>query len=214
MITMKFLKGLFFSLLLIVSNIIFAQSSQTIAVNELAQLLNSYNTYQANFTASTYEKNGKLSQSSSGIVTLARPGRFRWETLQPFHQILIANGRTLWIYDVDLAEAAKKNIDNKTMDPAVLLSQKVKSLLNRFFISKIRLSDQSVWYQLTTPVQNQAFQTLQMRFINGQLTDIRMLNLLGQTTYFHFTNIQLNITVNDALFNFIPPANVKILDHQ
>lgn len=194
-----------------ITNVVFAESSQTQSVSELSQLLNSYNSYQANFTQNTYEKNGKLAQSSNGIVTLQRPGKFRWETLAPFHQILIANDHTLWIYDVDLAEAAKKTITAKTIDPAILLSQKVKSVLKQFFVTKIRLKDQSIWYQLTTPIQNDAFQVMQLRFMNNQLTDIRMINKLGQTTLFHFSNIQLNLALNDDLFNFVPPSNVKIL---
>ena len=37
---------------------------------------------------------------------MLRPGRFRWETSDPYQQTVIANGDTLWIYDVDLKQAS------------------------------------------------------------------------------------------------------------
>jgi outer membrane lipoprotein carrier protein len=181
------------------------------ATQELSRLLNSYRTYQASFNQYIYNKNGQLIQSSSGVVALARPGKFRWETLSPVHQIIIANGETLWIYDVDLAQAAKQKIGQRAGDPASLLTKNVESLLKQFFISKTVMPDRSIWFQLQTPIQNDAFQNLQIHFVDGQLTDIRMINSLRQTTVFHFSNILLNVELGEDFFTFEKPPQVKLL---
>lgn len=180
-------------------------------VDELNTLLNAYQTYQANFTQETYMEGGGPAQKSSGRVMMMRPGKFRWETNQPTQQIVIANGDTLWIYDVDLQQATRQTIATQGgVNPAALLTGDVPTLIKQFAITKIKRQG-AVWFQLTPKSTDNSFTLVQMQFRQGELVNIRVKNNLGQTSRFHFTGVRLNAHLNPKLFIFTPPKGVDVL---
>ena len=63
-------------------------------------------------------------QSTSGTLSLARPGRFRWQVKAPFEQSLVADGETLWFYDPELDQVTRRPVgDALSGTPAELLAE-------------------------------------------------------------------------------------------
>ncbi|MBI5447255.1 MAG: outer membrane lipoprotein carrier protein LolA, partial [Gammaproteobacteria bacterium] len=58
----------------------------------LARHLSQFQSMQATFTQTIRDARGRLLDQSTGEMQLLRPGKFRWETLQPQQQLVIANG--------------------------------------------------------------------------------------------------------------------------
>ena len=201
------------ALLLICSLFVISAFAKTSAVSQLSALLNRYTTYQANFKQTTYSQEGHATQKSSGRVMMMRPGKFRWETKKPLQQIVIANGRTLWIYDVALEQATKQTLSRKkgVVDPAMLLTGKVSAIMQRFTVTRLTRRDSGFWFQLKPRKKNAPFQLVQMQFKRARLTQIRIKNNLGQTSIFTFTNIRLNRRLNPNLFYFKAPRGVDVL---
>jgi len=55
----------------------------------------------------------------TGLLDVLRPGRFRWQYLQPYAQLYVSDGRGIWHYEPDLMQAEHlKNLD--AVDPMVL----------------------------------------------------------------------------------------------
>ena len=76
--------------------------------SELLQAkLNALRTMSADFTQVVKAKRREVSHSS-GTMALSRPGRFRWQTKAPMEQLVVADGKQLWIYDVDLEQVSVK----------------------------------------------------------------------------------------------------------
>ena len=51
-------------------------------------------------------------KTSSGTFEFSRPSRFRFIYKKPFEQTIVADGQTLWLYDVDLNQVtARKQAD-------------------------------------------------------------------------------------------------------
>ena len=48
------------------------------------------------------------SKTSSGTFEFQRPGRFRFVYQKPFAQTIVADGRSLWLYDVDLNQVTQR----------------------------------------------------------------------------------------------------------
>ena len=46
-------------------------------------------------------------EESRGTLQLQRPGKFRWDYMQPYKQQIVGDGQRLWIYDVDLEQDRK-----------------------------------------------------------------------------------------------------------
>ncbi len=141
---------------------------------------------------------------------MMRPGKFRWEVDSPNKQIIIANGSTLWIYDVDLQQATRQRISEGGSNPAVLLTGDVSRVIKQFKITTIKRRSE-LWYQLTPISSHSSFTLVQMRFQKGGLVDMWVKNNLGQATRFNFYDVKLNVPLSTSLFNFKPPHGVDVL---
>lgn len=222
--------------------------------NKLNQLLNRYKTYQADFQQTVFDEKDQVIQRSQGRMFLMRPFKFRWETTDPVRQVIITDGKELWTYDQDLAQATKQKFTTQNAgDPAALLSGKSANLAKRFFIKKLALPPPlttmslreakarvqsspisapskstptsptskptavsaqpggEITFELTPKSQKSAFKSIQMTFQQKQLTNMRVVNNLGQTSDFHFSKIKLNAPLKSELFNFKAPQGVEVL---
>ncbi len=180
------------------------------AANQLEGLLNTFTTLQAQFTQITQDQQHNIVQQTQGSVMLMRPGRFRWETTKPMHQIVIANGNTLWVYDVDLQQATKQIMKHNAIDPAILLSGNVNDLLQQFTVTMIPHHGVTV-FQLTPKKPNPAFHSVAVAFRDDTLSSMQIYNNLNQTSIFDFTDVTLNAHLSPDLFHFTPPKNVSVL---
>ena len=45
---------------------------------------------------------------SSGTFEFQRPGKFKFNYTKPFEQLIVADGKTLWLYDVDLNQVTQR----------------------------------------------------------------------------------------------------------
>ena len=204
---MKRLKTLIFACVLI-SSPIFA-TTQT-AADQLAQLLDRFMTMQANFTEQTLDTQGRDVARSNGTVMIARPGKFRWETESPTHQIVMTNGKILWIYDVDLKQATEQPISQSVMSPARLLSGDAKNTLTQFNITIDAQPSMTTFHLI--PIKNDMpFRDVVMRFVQQQLRVIQVQTNLSQMNVFMFSNMKGNVSLPNALFNFVPPKDVEVL---
>lgn len=184
---------------------------------ELSALLKSYNTYSANFTSSTTQAKSLVMTTSTGLVKIKKPGSFYWETKTPNQQIIVSNGESMWIYDVDLQQATEQAAASASqLSPAYILSGNEADLTRYFTITKV-LSDthsHTDSYLLKAKQKEATFTDVTLTFVDGQLTDISVKNSLQQTTDFRFSNIKTNPSLNASLFTFKAPKGVDILKKQ
>jgi outer membrane lipoprotein carrier protein len=177
----------------------------------LASLLKKYNAYAASFKQTTFDSSNMIINSSSGNFMFQRPGKFRWHTLKPSEQIIIANNDTLWIYDVDLQQVTKRKINKQAaFNPAELLTGKI-SILQKNFNIKAHTNNGRLIFQLTPKNKQVNFQQVNLEFDQGLLMTMQVVNNLGQTSVFTFTQIQLNPKLNSSLFDFKAPKGVDVL---
>lgn len=80
-------------------------------------------TLAGQFTQTVTDASGVVSEESRGEFAIERPGRFRWDYRTPFEQIIVADGRELWVYEPDLDQATVRPVDEQTADaPGLLLA--------------------------------------------------------------------------------------------
>jgi len=74
--------------------------------HEFIQKLDQIKSMQGKFTQKQIDKNKNPIYSSNGTFAAHRPGHFRWQTLAPTPQLIVADGKKLWVYDTDLAQVS------------------------------------------------------------------------------------------------------------
>jgi outer membrane lipoprotein carrier protein len=175
---------------------------------ELTQLLSSFHSLQADFVQSI-----NSNQHSSGKMALQRPGKFRWEIQEPYPQLIIADGKYIWIYDADLQQVTKQKMDyREANNPALLLSGSIQNLQKNFIITKLNQKP-GEWFELRPKAKNGLFQKIQIQFISHKLTAMYIVDNLGQHSTLRFNHLHVNPKLNPKLFSFVPPKNVDVVEN-
>ncbi len=178
---------------------------------ELAQLLNQSNTLRADFKQSLYDAQHSVIQESTGSVELLRPGHFKWQIKTPNPQLLITNGKTLWIYDEDLQQVSQQSLSRAgQLSPAELLSGSVVALEKQFVI--IRENNPTLSSFLLKPkTQDSPFQWVRLQFKRNTLFAMQFRNELGELSDFQFSKLQTGLSLKASSFDFKAPKGVDIL---
>ncbi|MEH6822562.1 MAG: outer membrane lipoprotein chaperone LolA [Motiliproteus sp.] len=181
------------------------------AANNLNRLLSQLSSLSATFEQLVLDGSGNRLQQVNGEMVLARPGKFYWRTEEPFPQLLVSDGQTLWLYDQDLEQVTRQSVDQKLSNtPALLLSGNLDGLEETFEVLGPVVGD-SGEYRLIPTKADALFVMLRLIFEAGLPVEMQLEDSLGQKTGIHFSDISVNLGVDDALFEFVLPAGVDLI---
>ncbi|MDZ4208973.1 outer membrane lipoprotein chaperone LolA, partial [Rhodoferax sp.] len=122
------IKKLFTTLTTVTALTFTALPAQADGLKDLETFLREVGSAQAGFTqvVTSPVRNGETvarRKTSSGRFEFLRPNRFRFEYTKPFEQTIVADGQTLWLYDVDLNQVtARKQQEVLGSTPAALIA--------------------------------------------------------------------------------------------
>ena len=88
------------------------------------------------FSQQVLDARGKQKERASGRVAVSAPRLFRWEYTKPYPQLIVADGKTVWVYEPDLQQASKRaqGVEEANSPLAILLDP---SKLDRDFVVKV-----------------------------------------------------------------------------
>lgn len=199
-------------------------ASEQQATANLVKQLGGIHSLSANFEQTTKATSGSkapqkkgltgqhMNQTFKGVMKVARPGKFFWETTSPSKQTIVTSGKTVWIYDPDLQQAVRQSLDEQVANtPALLLSGNTKQIMNAY---KITMPDAAKTYYTLYPKQKDgAFQSLTISFGAKNAPTLMILkDSLGQTTTIRFNDVKVNATIPASTFNFVPPKGTDVID--
>lgn len=168
---------------------------------------------RADFVQTVKSKGFTSVERLEGVLQMLRPGRFRWDYHVPYEQMILGDGKHLWIYDIDLDQVIVKPLDDVLANtPAVLLSGR-GSLADRFNIKEIppRNSEGLLWVELS-PIENDSgFQRLILAFSDTELRQMELTDAFDQVTLISFSNFETNPKLAASVFQFVPPAGVDVI---
>jgi outer membrane lipoprotein carrier protein len=158
-----------------------------------------------------------IEQTESGVFWLKKPGLMRWEYKTPEEKLFVADGRESFLY-----VPRDRQVTVQPLAAADLHRTPLEFLLgagniNRSFVAAwetvVLPQSEGTYLVRLTPRNSEAeyaFLTLEL----DQTCDLRRIVIRehgGTTSEFQFTNLQTNIKVNAALFQFKPPKNVEVI---
>ncbi|MBD2859258.1 outer membrane lipoprotein chaperone LolA [Spongiibacter sp. KMU-158] len=173
------------------------------AAEQLQMLLAKNQTIQASFEQTVSSEEGDVLQQSQGAIALSRPNHFRWESTEPFHYLVIGNGKTLWRYDADLEQLDVEPFDAQLADtPALIFSASPEALTAAYQISKNEKAAAGVDEFILLPNASGLFSELRLQFKNGGLVEMQLVDNLQQHSRILFKKAKYNIKLNESLFRF------------
>jgi len=180
------------------------------AADRLDAALASLAGLRAEFRQTVTDAGGELRESAEGSVSLARPGRFRWDYRKPA-QLIVSDGTTVWLYDEDLAQVTvRPAADSLAGTPAQLLSGQA-DIAGAFEISDGGEEGGLAWSRLRPKEPDGDFTELRVGVVGGELRRMSLLDKLGQTTLLEFSRIERNPRFDADTFTFVPPPGVDVV---
>jgi outer membrane lipoprotein carrier protein len=174
--------------------------------------------FQAEFIQESTIKAMDIVDFASGKIFVRYPGMMRWEYEKPEMQIIITDGRKLWIFRPSDNQVLTGNAPAFFSDGkgASFLSD-IKLIRQKFKIS-LENSKEGFFYELKLqPLEKRLDVTdIRLSVTKNTFTVIRIItfNSYGDENRIEFANHQFDVKLEDSLFSFrIPPgADVVQLD--
>ena len=146
---------------------------------------------------------------NAGQVWMQSPDRFRWHYIDPIEQLIVADGKQVWVYDEDLEQVTVKTQSNQ-LNPIYVIINDEKS--QQHYDIKHEVQSQGVdWISLTPKQASDDVKTVWLAIKNNQVKQIKVVNNFDQTMVFEFSDIKKNPEFKAGLFEFVPPEGVDVV---
>jgi outer membrane lipoprotein carrier protein len=154
------------------------------------------------------------SKTSFGRFEFLRPNRFRFEYTKPFEQTIVADGKTLWLYDVDLNQVTARNQqDVLGSTPAALIAAgtDMRALTEAFELKAAPEQDGLEWLEARPRNKEGSLQSVRVGFRQGQLAALEIADSLGQRSVLSFQQWKAGAQLKPDDFRFVPPAGADVV---
>lgn len=167
-------------------------------------------------TVTSPAKEGQTAKvkTSSGRFEFQRPGLFRFDYKRPFEQTIVADGKTLWLYDVDLNQVTQRSQSQALgSTPAALLASApdLAALKSDFNLSSAPDQGGQQWVLAEPKAKDGQIKSVRVGFAGDQLATLDILDNFGQRSVLTFTNMQTNTQLAPNAFQFQPPKGADVV---
>jgi outer membrane lipoprotein carrier protein len=164
------------------------------------------------FTQQVFDASGKRKESSSGRVAMSAPRLFRWEYVKPYAQLIVADGKTVWVYDPDLQQATRRPQGAEEQNSPLAALIDPSRLDREFVVTEDGSSDGLEWLQLTPrDAERASFASARLGFDGSGLARMQVVDSLGQRTQFSFSGWKRNPGFDKATFRYVPAKGVDVV---
>ena len=201
---------------------IFARFALADGMNDLEAFVKTAKSGRADFTqvVTSPPRPGQAARSktSSGTFEFVRPNRFRFVYAKPYQQTIVADGQTLWLYDVDLNQVtARKQAQVLASTPAALIAAApdLAALKADFHLQDAPDRDGLQWVVATPKVEGGPLRSVSVGFKSdpsgSELAQLDIVDSFGQHSVLSFSRLEVNTKLPADAFVFKPPAGADVV---
>lgn len=203
-----------------------ALSARANGLESLESFVKTVHSGRAEFTqvVTTPAREGQSARSktSSGTFEFARPNRFKFIYKKPFEQSIVADGQTLWLYDVDLNQVtARQQSSALGSTPAALIAAApdLRALQADFTLAAAPDKDGLQWVVATPKAKDGQLQAVRVGFRASEksaaklseLAALEILDSFGQRSVLSFSKVEVNPHLTADTFQFKPPKGADVI---
>jgi outer membrane lipoprotein carrier protein len=190
------------------------------AVSALEQAQRRVTDLKAPFRQSAHNKVMNQTVEARGTLYLKKPGRLRWEYQTPTPQEIVSDGTKLWIYTPELRQVNVSAAPAALAGPAGSFLQGLGQVREHFdvrFLNPAQPADSEGLVVLDlTPKRPQPLMARLIVSVDPKSWLVRQAVIydeLQNTVTVRFGDTVVNSGLADALFVFVPPPGVAVVEH-
>lgn len=188
--------------------------SHASGLDALHAFITDTHTVQADFTQTVYDRHQHIQQQSSGTMAFSRPNKFRWVYQHPYAQIIVGDGKRIYLYDEDLSQITIKRMDKAIgSSPAALLAG--DNTVEKYYHFSDMSSIDGITRLTATPIDPEGpYQHIEMDFHHNQLVRLIIQDNFGMTTDLSLSHLIRNPKLPISNFEFTPPVGIDVISDQ
>jgi len=190
-------------------------ASDAIAVDNARTRMEAFskglNSVSGSFAQSVTDANDHRGDESRGTLALEAPRQFRWETLAPYQQTIVADGAHVWVYEPDLEQVSVRSQSAAEAHSPLTVLTDLSQLDSQFATSEAGTHDGLAWLRLTSKAKEPEFEYADLGLDATSLQRMRFKDQLGNVTEIRFADWKRNPSLPAGTFKFTPPKGVDVV---
>jgi len=166
----------------------------------LEDYLKGLSSLKSSFEQVTFNADRTQMMEASGTFYLQRPGRFRWEYDTPNRQVIVADGKRVYLHDLDLDQVSHQSQAKALRGTPALLLASGGPIEDHFKTRPIESRDGRDWVELIPKASDTDVVRIELGFGGKELDSLIMEDSFGQTTRLNFSATQRNPSLDPDLF--------------
>ncbi|MDH5517742.1 MAG: outer membrane lipoprotein chaperone LolA [Gammaproteobacteria bacterium] len=195
---------------LLLCNIHFAYAANT-GVEQLKHFLTRSDSFSAAFSQSLFDEKGYELQFSAGQFSLQKPGKFSWDYEEPYRQVIMSNGKLIWLFDSELDQVTIKPVESSLSKTSMVLLFNKTDIEKDFKLLKMDVIKGVSWIELIARDHDAEFSNIFVGMKNNLINSIKMIDGFGQTTVIQFSKISSAVKFKPGRFEFAIPKNADVI---
>ncbi len=190
-------------------------SQEAGAITQLHGLLEQTRTFSAEVDQLLMDQDGRELQETRALLLMEKPARFRWAVTQPYEQLTVTDGETLWLYEPDLEQLTIQPFaDDIDRIPVTLLNADAATIAQAYDVSSTSMGDELVRFILIPRNADRLFERLSLTFKGPVLEEMQFEDSLGQQTSLTFREVNRNVPLDPSEFTFTAPDGIDVIDNR
>jgi len=166
---------------------------------------------QARFRQMVRAADGAVVDSGTGQLWLQTPDRMRWQYEGEFPELIVADGRELWLYDQTLEQVTVKPQAELTGNSPLMLLTNPGGLDQQFQLAELGTVDGLSFLELTALETDSEFDRVMIGFRDGMPANMALEDAFGMRTDIEFTELVRNPELEPHWFEFEPPPGTDVV---
>lgn len=172
---------------------------------------NGLHSLRGDFSQTVYDAHGNITGSSHGMLALEAPRLFRWQVTDPYKQLIVADGRKVWVYEPDLQQVTVRNQGAEEAHSPLTVLTDLSQLDSEFKASDAGSRDGLEWLRLVSRSKNPQFDYAEIGFDASGPRRMVFKDTLGNKTEIAFSGWQRNPSLPASTFTFVPPKGTDVV---
>ncbi len=174
---------------------------------------NKAQTLQVQFTES-YTAPSRPVTTESGMLSLRKPGRMRWDYASPQGKLFVSDGKNLWLYvpKTNRVEKMKVKASEDMRAPLAFLLGRL-NFSKEFQNIEARADGADTW--IAAEPKSDALPYSKVEFLvapDGQIRKVKVNGLDRSLLAFDFANEKRNPPLDSRMFQFQIPAGAELVE--
>jgi len=198
-------------LLIALSLVASAAFAATGARARLDAFANRLHSLRGNFSQTVYDAHGNVTGSSHGTLALQAPRLFRWQVTEPYQQLIVADGKKVWVYEPDLQQVTVRDQGTEEAHSPLTVLTDLSQLDSEFKATDAGTRDGLEWLRLVSRSKDPQFEYADIGFDASGPRRMIFKDTLGNRTEIAFSGWERNPGLPASTFTFVPPKGTDVV---